>query len=91
MKCNAHLNNTFYSYFRVHGRNQPRVFFHVRNGGVDAKRGFLQHGMLSGVVCEVEMCENEFPRTARARTRLSFRFVVVVVSCHFPFPLVQQN
>ena len=27
MKCNAHLNNTFYSYFRVHGRNQPRVFF----------------------------------------------------------------
>jgi len=49
VKCNAHLNNTFYSYFRVHGRNQPRVFFHVRNGRVDAKRGFLQHGMLSGV------------------------------------------
>jgi len=49
VKCNAHLNNTFYSCFRVHGRNQPRVFFHGRNGGVDAKRGVLQHGMLSGV------------------------------------------
>ena len=49
MKCNAHLNNTFYSYFRVHGRNQPRVFFDGRKGGVDAKRGVLQHGKLSGV------------------------------------------
>ena len=43
MKCNAHLNNTFYSYFRVHGKTQPRVFFHVRKGRVDAKRGVLQY------------------------------------------------
>jgi len=49
VKCNAHLNNTFYSYFRVHGKTQPRVFFNGRNGGVDAKRGVLQHGMLSDV------------------------------------------
>jgi len=43
VKCNAHLNNTFDSYFRVHGKTQPRVFFHGRNGGVDAKRGVLHH------------------------------------------------
>jgi len=50
VKCNAHLNNTFYSYFRVHGKTQPRVFFHVRKGRVDAKRGVLQH-----VMCKVKM------------------------------------
>jgi len=41
VKCNAHLNNTFYSYFRVHGKTQPRVFFNGRKGGVDEEGGVL--------------------------------------------------
>ena len=71
MKCNAHLNNTFYSYFRVHGKTQPRVFFDVRNGGVDAERGVLHENKIMRMT----------PSPPSSRGTFSVRFLLSVMLC----------